>query len=160
MTSSLHTVFDAMSSGIDEVLWTNPSAKVFVLDINSIHHKDWLIYCGGTDRPGESCYNLSIAKSCTQMINFPPQIPGCDSCSSSFLHLFFLLMKVFVLQWFSLCLEILIMLSQFSLTFLQTQSRMLLLLADLLVVLGKLEYFLWPCQKYFMGVYLWSGYFY
>ena len=41
----LCTVFDSISSNIDEVLSINPSANVFVF----VHHKDWLTYSGGTD---------------------------------------------------------------------------------------------------------------
>ena len=68
---SLCTVFDSISSNIDEVLWTNPSASVFVFGDFSIHHKDWLTYSGGTDRSGELCYNFSISNNLTQMVNFP-----------------------------------------------------------------------------------------
>ena len=57
-SSSLCTVFDSVSSNIDEVLSINPSANVFVFGDFNIHHKDWLTYSGGTDRPGELCYNL------------------------------------------------------------------------------------------------------
>ena len=49
---SLCTVFDSISSNIDEVLSINPSA-VFVFGDFNIHHKDWLTYSGGTDRSGE-----------------------------------------------------------------------------------------------------------
>ena len=49
---SLCTVFDAISSNIDEVLSINPSANVFVFGDFNVHHKDWLIYSGGTDRSG------------------------------------------------------------------------------------------------------------
>ena len=45
---------DAISSNIDQVLSINPSADAFVLGEFNIHHKDWLTYYGGTDRPGES----------------------------------------------------------------------------------------------------------
>ena len=38
---------------------------------------------GGTDRPGELCYNFSISNDLTQMVNFPTQIPDCDSQSSA-----------------------------------------------------------------------------
>ena len=41
----------------------------------NVHHKDWLTYSGGTDRPGELCYNFSISNDLTQMVNFPTQIP-------------------------------------------------------------------------------------
>ena len=50
--SALCTVFDSISSNIDEVLSINPSA-VFVFGDFKVHHKDWLTYSGGTDRSGE-----------------------------------------------------------------------------------------------------------
>ena len=52
-SSSLCKVFDPISSNIDEVLSINPSANVFVFGDFNVHHKDWLTYSGGTDRPGE-----------------------------------------------------------------------------------------------------------
>ena len=51
-------IFDSILSNIDEVLSINPSANVFVFGDFNIHHKDWLIYSGETDRAGELCYNL------------------------------------------------------------------------------------------------------
>ena len=57
----LSTVFDSVSSNIDEVLPINPSATVFVFGDLNIHQKDWLTYSGGTDRPGELCCNFSIS---------------------------------------------------------------------------------------------------
>ena len=59
----------------------NPSANVFVFG-------DCLTYSGGTDRPGELCYNFSISNDLTQIVNFPTQIPGCDSHSPALLDLF------------------------------------------------------------------------
>ena len=56
---SLCTVFDSISSNLEEVLLINPSANVFVFVDFNIHHKDWLTYSGGTDRPGDLCYNLA-----------------------------------------------------------------------------------------------------
>ena len=50
-SSSLCTVFDSISSNIDEVLSTNPSANVFVFGDFNVHQKDWLTYSGGTGRP-------------------------------------------------------------------------------------------------------------
>ena len=50
---SLCTVFDAISSNIDEVHLINSSANVFVFGNINIHHRDWLTYYGGTDRPDE-----------------------------------------------------------------------------------------------------------
>ena len=87
-SSALCTVFDSISSNIDEVLSINPSANVFVFGDFNIHHKDWLTYSDGTDRPGELCYNFSISNDLTQMVNFPTQIHDCDSHSPALLDLF------------------------------------------------------------------------
>ena len=120
-SSSLCTVFDSTSSKIDKVLSISPSANVFVFGNFNVHHKDWLTYSCGTDRPGELCYNFSISNSLTQMVNFPTRIADCDSQSCSF----FLLTLVFVLQRLSLHWEILIMLlPHFPLTFHQIHNKM------------------------------------
>ena len=87
-SSSLCPVFDSISSNIDEVLSINPSANVFVFGDFNAHHKDWLTYSGGTDRPGELCYNNSISNNLTQIVNFPTRIPDCDSHSPALLDLF------------------------------------------------------------------------
>ena len=83
-SSSLCTVFDSISSNIDEVL----SANVFVFGDFNVHHKDWLTYSGGTDRPGELCYNFPISNDLTQIVNFPTRIPDCDCHSPALLDLF------------------------------------------------------------------------
>ena len=57
-SSFLCTVFDSILSNIDEVLSINPSATVFVFENLNVHHKDWLTYFSGTDRPGELCCNF------------------------------------------------------------------------------------------------------
>ena len=61
-SSSLSTVFDSISSNIDEVLSSNidevPSANLFVFGDFKVHHKDWLTYSGRTDGPGELSYNF------------------------------------------------------------------------------------------------------
>ena len=87
-SSSLCTVFDSISSTIDEVLSINPSANVFVFGDFNVHHKDWLTYSGGTDSPGELCYNFSISNDLTQIVNFTTRIPDCDSHSPALLDLF------------------------------------------------------------------------
>ena len=87
-SSSLYTVFDSVSSNIDEVLSINSYANVFVFGDFNVHHKDWLTYSGGTDRPGKLCYNFSISNDLTQIVNFPTRIPDCDSHSSALLDLF------------------------------------------------------------------------
>ena len=86
--SSLCIVFYSVSSNLDDVLLINPSANVFVFRDFNIHLKDWLTYSGGTDRPGELCYNFSISNDLTQMVNFPTRIPDCDSHSPALLDLF------------------------------------------------------------------------
>ena len=48
-------VLGSVSSNIDEVLSINRSGNVFVFGDFNVHHKDWLTYSGGTDRPGELC---------------------------------------------------------------------------------------------------------
>ena len=84
-SSSSCTVVDSVLSNIDEVLSINLSANVFVFGDFDIHHKDWLTYSGGTDRPDEFCYNFSLSNDLTQMVNFPTQIPDCDSYSPAFM---------------------------------------------------------------------------
>ena len=86
-SSSLCTVFDSISSKIDELLSINPSANVFVFGDFNVHHKDWLTYSTGTDRPGELCYNFSISNNLTQIVNFHARIP-VTSHSPALLDLF------------------------------------------------------------------------
>ena len=80
-SSFLCTVFGSISFNIDEVLLINPSANVFVFGDFNVHHKEWPTYPGGTDRPGELCYNFSISNDLTQLVNFPTRLPDCDSHS-------------------------------------------------------------------------------
>ena len=54
----------------------------------NVHHKDWLTYSVGTDRPREVCYNFSISNDLTQIVNFPTRIPGCDFHGPALLDLF------------------------------------------------------------------------
>ena len=61
---------------------------MFVLGDFNVHHKDWLTYLDGTDRSGELCYNFPVSHDLSQMINFPTQIPDCDSHSPALLDLF------------------------------------------------------------------------
>ena len=59
-SSSLCMIFVSISSNIDEFLLINPSDNVFVFGDFNIHHKAWLTYSGGTDRPGKLCCNFPI----------------------------------------------------------------------------------------------------
>ena len=63
--SSLCTVFNSISSDIDEVLSISPSANIFVFGDFNAHHRDWIAYSGGADRSGELCYNFSISNDMT-----------------------------------------------------------------------------------------------
>ena len=85
---SLSTVFDSISSKIDQIFSIEPSANVFLFGDFNVHHKGWLTYSGGTDRNGELCYNFSISNGPTQKFNFPTRIPDCDSHSPALLDLF------------------------------------------------------------------------
>ena len=86
-SSSLCTVFDSISSNIDEVLSIIPSA-VFVFRDFNVHYKDLLTYSGRTDQPGEVCYNFSISNDLIQMVNFPSRIRDCNSHGPALLDLF------------------------------------------------------------------------
>ena len=87
-SSSLCTVFDSISSNIDEVLSINPSANVFVFGDFNYHPKNWATCSSGTDRSGELFYNFSISNDLNQMVNFPTRIPDYDSHSPALLDLF------------------------------------------------------------------------
>ena len=47
--STLYRVFKSLSTDMDEVLSSNPSANVFVFQDFNIHHKDWIACSGATD---------------------------------------------------------------------------------------------------------------
>ena len=80
-------VFDSISSNIDEVPSINLSTNVFVFGDINIHHKDQLTDYGGTDRPGELCYNFPISNDFIQMVKFPTRITD-QSCSFGFISFF------------------------------------------------------------------------
>ena len=82
---SLCKVFDSISSNIDEIL-SITHLLIFVFWDFNVHHKDWLTYSSGSDKPGEFRYNFS--NDLTQTVNFPTRIPDCDSHSPALTHLF------------------------------------------------------------------------
>ena len=61
---------------------------MFVFGDFNIHHKDWPTYAGGTDGSGKLFYKFSISNDFIQMVNFPTQIPDCDSHSLALLDFF------------------------------------------------------------------------
>ena len=111
-SSPLCTIFDAISSNIDEDLSINSSANVFVFGDFNVRHKDWLTYSGRADKPGELCYNFSISNDLTQ--TFLLRSLTVTLTVMLFWIYLFILTLLFVLQWLLLHREFLIMLfSQF-----------------------------------------------
>ena len=47
-----------ISSNIDKILSINSSANIFVFGDFNDHHKEWLPYSGGTDKPCELGFYL------------------------------------------------------------------------------------------------------
>ena len=113
-SSALCTVFDSISSSIDEFLPINPSSNVFL-------SSETLMFIIGTGLPIlVELMNLvnSVIFFLSQMtlLRWLISLLGSQTDSHS---------SVFVLQWLSLHWEILIMLlSQFSLTFKLIHNRM------------------------------------
>ena len=90
--------------------------------------------------------SVIISNDLTQMVNFPVRIPNYDSHSPVLLDLFLLTLE-FLLQWLSLHWQILIMLlSQFPLTFYQIHNgmpRFIALLMNILVPVGRVFVIIW-----------------
>ena len=130
----------------DEVHLINSSANVFIFRDFNVYYNDWLNYSGEIDGSSELCYNFSIPNYLTQMFDFPTHSSDSDSHNPAFLDLF-LLTLVFVLQRLFLHHEILIIsLSQFPLTFHQTQNRMPCFIREIitiLVLIGKVFVINW-----------------
>ena len=127
-SSSLCTVFDSISPKINEVVSISPYANVFVFGNFNVHQRDWLIYSGKVDRPSELCYNFSISNAQMTILRWLAFLLGFLTVTLTvllFWFYFFLLLLLFVQQWLSLYWleKILIVLSQFLVTFCQTHSR-------------------------------------
>ena len=98
------------------MLLVNQSANVFFFGDFNIHHKDWLTYSGGTDRPSKLLW-ISISNDLTQMVSF---LLGSLNVTLIVLLIsiyFFLLTLIFILQRLSLLEIFIILLSQFPLPF-------------------------------------------
>ena len=99
---SLCTVFDSISSNIDEVLSINPSANVFVFRSFNAHHKDWLTYSVEIDHLVNS---VIIFLSQMTLLIWLTFLIGSQTVILKvvlFWIYLFLLAIVFVLQWLSL----------------------------------------------------------
>ena len=98
-------------------------ANLFVFRDFNVHHKDWLTYSGGADRPSGPFF-----LSQTTLLRWLTFLLRSQTVILLFLLFwihFFLLMLVFVLQWLCLHRESVIMLlSQFQLIFHQFHDRM------------------------------------
>ena len=99
-SSSLCTVFYALSSAIDEVQLINPSASVFVLDFD-IHQKYWLVYSGGTDRPGKLCYNFKLPFWSCHVVSVFIDFPANPKQDTHFTGRAFTLL--FLVDWNGFC---------------------------------------------------------
>lgn len=53
--------FDVISFSIYQVFSINPFTNIPVFEDVDVQYKDWLTYFGGTDRPGECCYDILIS---------------------------------------------------------------------------------------------------
>ena len=73
----------------------------FILNFN-VHHKDWLTYSGGTDRPGEFCYNFLSQLTLIRWLIFLLRSLTVTLTILLFWIYLFLSALVFVLQWLSL----------------------------------------------------------
>ena len=57
-SSLMCSVFDAISSSIDQVISINSSANLFVFGHFNVYYKDRLTSFSRTDQPSEICYNF------------------------------------------------------------------------------------------------------
>ena len=138
-SSALCTVFDSVSSNIDEVLSINPSANVFIFGDSNVHHKDWTLII--------FLSQMTLFRWLTFLL---ASLTVVLTVLLFWIYLF-LLMQVFVLQWLFLCLEIQIMLlSLFSLIFLHIHNGMpcfIALLMTILVLTNMVLMIIWEMFK-------------
>ena len=150
LSLSLYTVFDSVSSNIDEVLLINPSVIVFVFGDFNVRYKDWLSYSGGSDRHGE----LLIFLSQMTLLRWLTFLLGSQTMLLTvlvFCICLFILMLVFVLQWLFVHREILIMLLSH---FIQIHSGIPCFIASLWLFLCWLGWSLWSFERCSMVGYL------
>ena len=82
----------------DQVLSIKPSANVLVFGDFNNHHKEWMTYSSGTDRPGEHCSNFCTSNGLTQIVRFPTGSLTVTITVLLFWIYFIPLMVVFALQ--------------------------------------------------------------
>ena len=88
-----------------------------------VHIHDWITYSGGTDRPGELCYNFIFQMTLLRWLTFLLGLLTVTLTILLFWIYLFLLTLLYVQQWPSLHWQVLNMfLSQFPFTFGQTQN--------------------------------------
>ena len=123
---------------IDDVLSINPSAYVFV----------FLTYSGGTDQPVIFLSQMTLPRWLTFLLGFQALI----LMVLLFWIYFFFLRLVFVLQWLFLYWEILIiLLSQFPLTFHQIHNRMPHFIHRIAYNYSHDDWSLWSFERCSMG---------
>ena len=133
----------------------NQPIYCFVFGDFNAPHKDWLIYSGGTDWPGELYYNFSISNDLTHMVNFPTQIPDWypQSCPFGFIS-FFWCQSLFYIGFLSIgelwsccCLS-------FHLIFIKFTMGCPVSLHSLWLFLCWLGWSLWSFERCSIGGYL------
>ena len=97
----LCTVFNSVSSNINEVFSINPSTNGFVFGDFNIHHKDWLTYYGGTIDLVNSVIIFLFRMILLRLLTFLLRSLTVTLTVLLFWTYFFLLMLIFVLQWLS-----------------------------------------------------------
>ena len=83
----MHCFLFYVLSSIVDVLSINPSAIVFFFGDINVCYNDWLTYSVKLIDL-VNFYNFFISNDLTQIVNFPSQIPDCDSHSPALLDLF------------------------------------------------------------------------
>ena len=154
-SSALCTVFDSISSNIDEVLSINPSANVFVFrDLTSIIKTGLPILVELIDLAN----SVIIYLSQTTLLRWLTFLIGSQTMILTVLLFwiaFFLLTLIFVLQWLSLQWGILmIMLSQFPLLSIIFTTRCPILLHCLWLFLCWIGQSSWSFDRCSIGGYL------
>ena len=127
--------FYSILSNMDDVLSIKPSANVFVFGDFNVHHKDWVTYSGGTDKSDTLCYNFSISNNLTRMAVL---------LRSQTVILIVLLFWIYLFLDTSVCSTmafppVIMLLSQFLLTFhniLNSILHFIALLMTILVLIG------------------------
>ena len=79
---------NSISTNIDKVLCSYPSANIHVCGDFNAHHMEWLIHSNKSDDAGVGCYEFALSHDLKQLIDYPTRIPDAENQFSSLLDLF------------------------------------------------------------------------